>query len=271
MCDAMLRVSVNAMDRRKLVAGLLIGAGTLTLGGVAVYAAKQRGLLGLSDGSRWSSWPRLGRASGNFVENNTAKRPKIASRVRVGDKVITHYRGNDIPIDQRVKLIQDRVYHSITKDPWTREMAAKIIHKCKSRDNMCQAQAIYDAVRQHVRYIGDVTPIKFPDKEGGEVEPIDYFQSARRTWEMGAGDCDDQVTLIASLASAVGIPARLRVTAPDKRSDWAHIYPILGFPVEGPRKWMALDTTLEDPTRMGHEIRFGKNRDYTPWAKDVPA
>lgn len=260
------------MDRRKLLAGLLIGGGAIALGGAAVYAAKQQGLLNGTGLGRWSLSRTGARGTQNFVADNTAKRPPIVSRVRVGDKILTHYRSGDIPINQRVKLIQDRVYHSITKDgAATRELATRIIRQCKSRDNVCEANAIYEAVRGHVRYIGDVAPIKFPDSEGGDIEPIDFFQSARRTWDMGAGDCDDHVTLIASLLSVVGIPARLRVTAPDKRSDWGHIYPIAGFPVESPSKWVALDTTLENPTRMGHEVRYGKNRDYTPWTKDVAA
>jgi transglutaminase-like putative cysteine protease len=240
---------------RKIVAGVLIAAGVTSLGAVAVYAARRQGLLG--------ALPSFGDAI-----TRPGRRPRIVSRTQVGDKVITHYRARDIPINDRVQLIQDRVYKSIEKDPGTRELATKIISKCKSRDNMCEAQAIYDAVRARVRYIGDVAPIKFPD---GAVEPIDFFQSARRTWEMGAGDCDDHVTLVASLLAVVGIPARLRVTAPTRTADWGHIYPIAGFPVESPKKWVALDTTLEAPTRMGHEVRFGRNLDYKPYTRDLPA
>jgi len=560
---------------RKIVAGVLIAAGVTSLGAVAVYAARRQGLLG--------ALPAFGDAF-----TRPGRRPRIVSRTQVGDKVITHYRARDIPINDRVQLIQDPVYKSIEKDPGTRELATKLISGCKSRDNMCEAQAIYDAVRKRVRYIGDVAPIKFPD---GAVEPIDFFQSARRTWEMGAGDClpkgtlllveghrfvaienllpgtkiwgrdawtpvkdvwakgvlpvdavflnngssfkatpdhkvfvalcgkhtdrvkpcscpiedraierilvsqlkpgmvlvqpdtiasgseymdprrafieglylsdgftghdtsfdisgqdsspkeaqkrevealctelgirttwqrkyiniqdkawterlkmmgtrawhkhalsldlqheaaaellrgimadsgantngdgrtftttsrelmlqtrllyrmlgvscseryivdhgglgehpiwrlgvrdqsvkkaekllrvkaieravmelpvydistedhyvylpeadvvvsncDDHVTLIASLLSVVGIPARLRVTAPTRTADWGHIYPIAGFPVESPKKWVALDTTLEAPTRMGHEVRFGRNLDYKPYTRDLPA
>jgi len=248
------------MDRRKAIAGFLIAAGAVSLGAVAFQAVRRRGGL--------SGINLLGLGRGQYIEENTAARPPIVSRKRVGDKVITHYRANDISINSRVKLIQDRVYKSITEDPQTREIATKIIAGCKSRDNMCEAQAIYDAVRKRVRYIGDVTPIKFPD---GEVDAIDYFQSARRTWEMGAGDCDDHVVLITALLSVVGIPARLRVTSPSKNADWGHIYPIAGFPVTDPRKWIALDTTLESPTRMGHEVAFGRNLDYKRVTRDLPA
>jgi transglutaminase-like putative cysteine protease len=230
------------MDARKITAGLVIGAGLAALG----YAG-------------WSAYRRRGSLLGDaLVDTRGIPRPPVVSQRRYGDKTITHYRG-DIPINQRVKLIQERVYNSITGSPWAREKVAEITRHCKSRDNMCEAQAIYSAVRKHVRYTGDVGPIKFPD---GTVEPIDYFQSAKRTWDMGMGDCDDHVALIAVLLSVIGITARLRVTAPSKRGDWEHIYPIAGLPAHSPRKWYALDTTLEFPTKFGSEVSYGKKQDY---------
>lgn len=180
---------------------------------------------------------------------------------------VKHYRAANITIDQRVRLIQEQIEKSI-HDPRVKQIATQVTRQCRSRDNLCEAKAIYDAVRKRVRYIGDIAPIKM---KNGDVEPIDTFQSAYRTWEFGAGDCDDHSILIASLLSSIGIPARLRVTAPSKWTDWGHIYVIAGLPAVSPSKWHALDTTLEAPTRFGHELRFGKNRDYKPVVKDVAA
>lgn len=187
--------------------------------------------------------------------------------VEAGGMTVNHHRAPNISIDQRVRLIQEMVEKSV-HDPRVKQIATQVIRQCRSRDNLCEAKAIYEAVRQRVRYIGDIAPIKM---KTGEIEPIDTFQSAYRTWEFGAGDCDDHSILIASMLSVIGIPARLRVTAPTKFSDWAHIYVTAGIPAVNPSKWFALDTTLENPTKFGHELRFGRNRDYKPMIKDVAA
>lgn len=257
------------MDARKVFAGSLIAAGVAGLGAVGFYIGRTRGLFG-AFGAPFGK----GNPDRNLVIEDSG-RPPVVGRVKIDGRTVTHYRANDIPIGQRVKLIQDRVYGSV-QDPRVRELAIKLIKNCKSRDNACEARAIYDAVFKNVRYIGDVAPVKFPD---GSVEPIDYFQHAWRTWSMGAGDCDDMSALVASLMSVVGIPTRLRVTAPTRTSDWGHIYPIVGFPVISPNKWIAADPTLEPPTRFGAEARYGRNRDYAPglpanhkpFVRDFPA
>lgn len=258
------------MDARKVFAGTLIAAGVVGLGAIGMYAGRRHGLFGAGVGRSFGR----GDPDKNLVTQDF-ERPPVVGRVKIDGRTVTHYRANDIPIGQRVKLIQDRVYGSV-QDPRIRELAIKLIKGCRSRDNLCEAKAIYEAVFKNVRYIGDVAPVKFPD---GSVEPIDFFQHAWRTWTMGAGDCDDHVALVASLWSVVGIPTRLRVTAPTKSSDWGHIYPVAGFPVIAPRKWIAGDTTLEPPTRFGAEARYAKNLDYKPgtpgnfkpFVRDLPA
>jgi transglutaminase-like putative cysteine protease len=232
------------MDARKLVTGLLFAGGAIGIGVATWQVLKAKNVLGR-------------------VVDEGYPRPALINEMKIGGGTVRHYRAKDISIGERVRLIQDRIYGSV-HDPRVKELATKITRECKSRDNLCEAKAIYDAVRKNVRYIGDTAPIRFPS---GEVEPIDVFQSAWRTWSMGAGDCDDSVALIASLLSVIGITARLRVTAPSKFSDWGHIYAIAGLPANNPKKWIALDTTLENPTRFGHEVRFGKNLDF----KDLPA
>lgn len=232
---------------RKVITGVLVAASALSLGAVGWYAWQQRRQL-----------------LGDSLITKTTAPPRLVDSTKVGDAEIRHYRSSKIPIDQRVRLIQDRVFKSVTKDPRMRELAAEITKGCRSRDNLCEARAIYEAVRRRVRYVGDVAPIRLPD---GNVEPIDFFQSAYRTWKLGMGDCDDHAGLIATLLSLMGITARLRVTAPSKWSDWAHIYGV----AEIGRKTYALDTTLEPPTKFGHEIRFAKKRDYVPFVKDYAA
>ncbi len=105
---------------------------------------------------------------------------------------MTHRRAANMSIEQRVRSIQDMVWASV-QVPTMRELALQITNGCPERDEMCEAKAIFNAVRKRVRYNGDIAPVKMPN---GSVEPIDLFQRADRTWEFGAGDCLPQGTLL---------------------------------------------------------------------------
>jgi len=100
---------------------------------------------------------------------------------------------HQMPIEQRLASIQDLVHKSV-QDPKMRKLALAITSKCPERDGMCEAKAIYQAVKARVRYTGDIAPIKQGSK--GPVEGIDLYQSAWRTWEFGGGDCLPLSTLV---------------------------------------------------------------------------
>jgi len=78
----------------------------------------------------------------------------------------------------------------------------------------------------------------------GKVEGVDLFQGGWRSLEFGGGDCDDHSVLTATLLALNGIPARFRITAPNKSADWSHILTVGGLPKTNPKKWVPLDTTL---------------------------
>ena len=101
-----------------------------------------------------------------------------------------------------------------------------------------------------------------------QVEGIDYYQKPWITWEFGGGDCDDAVGLIAALLSVIGHTTRLRVSAPTRFAEWAHIYPVTGLPKDGPQTWKAVDVTLPWKAAVGSEAKYGKARDYRV---EVPA
>lgn len=210
----------------------------------------------------------LGRATpkGRVVEHLAPPAPMV-SRTKADGMTLTHYRSKDMPIEQRVRHIQDLVWKSI-HDPRMRKIALQATHHCPERDGLCEAKAIYKAVKQRVRYTGDIAPVRAPD---GSVEGIDMFSSAYRTWELRGEDCDSHTILNATMLALNGIEPRLRVTAPSRRGEWAHIYALAGFPKNTPRKWLALDTTLPGKNQFGVEVPFGKNLDFKTKFKDYPA
>jgi len=106
---------------------------------------------------------------------------------------LTHYRSNNMPIEERVGYIQDMVWKSV-QDPRFRKFALSVTKHCPSRDGECEAKAIFDYVYKNVRYTGDIAPVKMG--RNGPVEGIDYFPSAKRVIEFGAEDCLPAGTLL---------------------------------------------------------------------------
>lgn len=231
----------------------LLGWG-LVLAGLSAFGV---GLLALRRNNALSG---LGFQKGRLITKVHAPTPVLQEEKSDSGMVIKHRRSSHMSIEERVGNIQDLVWKSVT-DPDMRKLALQITRHCPERDGNCEAKAIYKAIKRRVRYTGDVAPLKIGGRNG-PLEPIDYYQSAKRTWEFGGGDCDDHSILAATLLTLNGIPARVRVTAEDKVSDWGHIYALAGLPKTGPRKWAALDTTLPGDNRYDYEVPYGRHLDF---------
>lgn len=205
----------------------------------------------------------LGRTS-QVIEDLAPQAPLLETN-KVGDMVVRHFRQKDMPIETRVRHIQDLTWKSIM-DPRMRKIALAITYSCPERDVMCEARAIYKAVKNRVRYTGDVGVVKQPS---GAEEGVDMFQSAYRTWEFRGGDCDDQSILVSTLLALNGITPRLRVTAEKKNADYGHIYPVFGTPKITPKKWVGIDTTLPGKNNFGKEAPFARDINFV--VRDVAA
>lgn len=128
--------------------------------------------------------------------------------------------------DQTVREIARLVRYDLER-PQLRLMASRLLrnHEIKSKNHIGEARSIYDFVSRRVRY----------QKDPLDVETV---QSPTATIQIGAGDCDDHSGLVAGLAMAVGIPARLRVVG-HSEDRLVHIFTELF--VDG--KWFPADTT----------------------------
>lgn len=182
-------------------------------------------------------------------------------RLKKGGMTLTQYHAKDnIPIRERVAIIQDLIHESV-KQPEMRKLALRITQVCPARDGVCESRAIYEWVRQNIRYTGDIAPHKHG--RAGQYEPIDLFQRADRTVEFAGGDCDDHTILVSTLAILNGIQARARVTSRTSKNeeDYTHIYPMLGIPKMRPAEWVAADTTLPG-RRFNVEAPHAKRLDF---------
>jgi transglutaminase-like putative cysteine protease len=197
----------------------------------------------------------LGRA--RYVSGRSKQAPVIGS-YSDGNMKTTLRASADMPIEERLASIQDLIYKSI-QDPEMRKLALAVTAHCPARDGECEAQAVYDYVKNNVRYSGDVGAIKHPD---GSVEGIDLYQSARRTlMDMHAGDCDDQAIAISTLLALNGITPRLRVMKESRGEDYSHIFALGGLPKNHPTRWHALDTTLPHG-EFGEEVPYAEALDF---------
>lgn len=228
--------------------------GVVAVGVGAAFVHKRRQLRGGMSG-RGAAGP-----TPKLITKNPAKMPLPTEVIRIGGRTLTRYESKNITIDERLKLIQTRIWQGVN-DPQVRQLAGALTQGCGRDDGMCEAQKIFDAVKARVRYTGDVGPVKNPTT--GVVEGIDYYQNPMVTWEYKIGDCDDATGLIGALLAVIGHTVRLRVSAPSVVGEWEHIYPVSLLPKDRPSKAVAVDITLPwSNARAGSEARYGKARDY---------
>lgn len=114
-------------------------------------------------------------------------------------------KGSAVPLRTRSIPNQDAALRELAKlvqqgmeDPRVRATALKIVSKCPARDDLCELQAIYDAVKHgtpEVRALSGGFPYR------ADPKTLDWFQSAGRSLKMcehGAcgGDCLPLDTLV---------------------------------------------------------------------------
>lgn len=161
-----------------------------------------------------------------------------------------------MPIEERIATIQLLIEKSI-QDPEMRKLALQVTSRCPERDQRCEAEAVYHAIKQRIRYTGDVAPIYFSETD--TVEGVDLYQSARRTWQdMRGGDCDDQAILGATLLALNGIEPILRVVRQKNDPDWSHIF--VGGKIGN--RFVAIDTTLPGSSSFDREGSYVTSRDF---------
>lgn len=137
-------------------------------------------------------------------------------------------------------------------DPRIQQAAKRLTADCDSRDDRCELQSIYEAVkngdsrvpwlRRGMRYVADSYSFDVFNGVGSIIEQCSAGACA--------GDCDDQTILIGSLAAALGFKVGARAWGPsaNQRDDYQHVYPVAAVPKQGP--WprdyhgTALDATV---------------------------
>jgi hypothetical protein len=139
-------------------------------------------------------------------------------------------------IEDRVGLILDEI-ESGKIDPYIHLLLGEILQNVEIRNYGAEISAIFEFVRNNVRYTRDVWN-------------LETFQKPRRSVETGKGDCDDQAIILATLLQVAGYPVRLKLIGLGQELE--HIYVLVGSPPQGATKWIPLDPSR--PESMGWEV-----------------
>lgn len=113
-----------------------------------------------------------------------------------------------------------------------RALAIRIASDCKTKEFKCEAKALFEWVRDNVKWIRD-------------TRGFETLQYPYRTLSFGAGDCDDLSILLGALATSIGIPTKFRAIAanPMRKDQYSHVYVIMD-PM-GQEKWIPADPTVK--------------------------
>lgn len=113
------------------------------------------------------------------------------------------------------------------KNPQIRGLALNIVSNVASRDSKGEIQALYDWVKQNIKF-------------RGEYE--ETIQTPEVTLRFRAGDCDDHAILLSALLGSIGYETRFKTVAVRNSRDLTHVYCEVRDRRSG--TWIALDTTV---------------------------
>lgn len=120
-------------------------------------------------------------------------------------------------------------------DPEIRRAAINLTFLLPPRDPEGEIHALFEFVRDRVRYVGDVL----------EVETL---TAPAKTLALGAGDCDDKAVLLATLLESIGYSTAFVVTGYGTPGVFEHVYLSVMLP-----NGTMLSLDASEPQPMGWE------------------
>jgi hypothetical protein len=135
-------------------------------------------------------------------------------------------------LKRMAKLVTDGLSNPKT-GPALIRAARKIVSDCDARDDQCEVEAIFEAVKYGTDKIrGLENGLRYVSDPG----TFDYYSSAAQSLSACvkgscAGDCDDGSILIVTLLVAIGFEAGLRAWGPKPGVKvYEHVYPVVRIP-----------------------------------------
>lgn len=107
-----------------------------------------------------------------------------------------------------------------------RRAATNVLFLTPERNGLHRASAIFEWVRDHIRYVPDVLD-------------VETLHTPDRVLASRIGDCDDQSTLLAAMFESVGYPTRFVVEGYRDPGQFEHVF--VQVQVDG--QWLTADPT----------------------------
>lgn len=142
--------------------------------------------------------------------------------------------GGDAGVHQTVRRMRALV-ESAKVLPETRAVILNALHGIREKDSLGEVTALYEWVRDHVRFVRDPVGVEY-------VQTPAYLLRQIAREGAAAGDCDDASVLFAALAETAGYATKFRVQAPSGDT-FKHV--LVDVRIGG--KWVSFD-----PSQRSH-------------------
>lgn len=167
-------------------------------------------------------------------------------------------RGQDAALRILAQLTRSRF-----TNPTVRAAALAIRRDCNSRDDECEIEAIFNAIKpvdlggrgtqnvpgldRGLPYVADPRVSEAIAGHGGVSS--DFFTAPDRILQMAkegspGEDCDGHSSLVAALLGAIGFKVGLRTWG--RGHEAGHVYAVVGVPKSRPARVLGLDTTVPE-------------------------
>jgi len=120
-----------------------------------------------------------------------------------------------------------RLVKQFKRAPAIRGLALDLIRDVPQTDWRGEVRAVFNYVRDHIRYTRDVAG-------------LETLQTPLITLEDRTGDCDDKSTLLAALLESVGHPTRFVAVGYAGPKSYSHVY----VETRMGQGWLPLDATM---------------------------
>lgn len=118
-----------------------------------------------------------------------------------------------------------------SRNPYVKEWAGNIVGRVEVNDKEGEARAIFDFVRDHVRYTRDPYGFEYIQT------PIVLLESIQQGGERPTGDCDDMTVLSLSLLKSIGFNVAIKVVSFKPNKKFGHVYGLAQIGYE----WVSFD------------------------------
>jgi transglutaminase-like putative cysteine protease len=155
--------------------------------------------------------------------------PQSEEYIGTGDEAI--YRTVD-----KIKSIID----SSARNPYVREWAKKIVARVEVNNRKAEASAIFNFVRDNVRYTKDPYGFEYVQTPPVLLEDIRLYMEGRG--DRPVGDCDDMTTLSLSLLKSIGFQVAIKVVSFNSNKKFGHVYGLVRIGYD----WVPVDCVRPD-------------------------